>query len=73
MKDAHILIREDKVRTKFNDLLRQSREERHKMTDINAQLSKLQQTSLQQFGLTKRISASPKGMAQLHSRRANEV
>ena len=54
VKDASILIDEDTLRTQFNDLLKQSRERRQKMVDTNVQLDKLQQASLQKFGLTKK-------------------
>jgi len=45
VKDAHILIEDENVRTRFNDLLHQSREQRQRMTDTNAQLAKLQKWS----------------------------
>jgi hypothetical protein len=54
VKDAHILVDDENVRARFNDLLHQSREQHQKMTDTNAQLAKLQQDGLQKFGLTKK-------------------
>jgi hypothetical protein len=54
VKDAHIPVDDDNVRTRFNDLLHQSCEQHQKMTDTNAQLAKLQQDGLQKFGLTRK-------------------
>lgn len=63
VKDGHILIGDDNVRTRFNDLLQQSREQHQKMTDSNAQLEKLLQDSLQKFGLTRKDVGIVKGTA----------
>jgi hypothetical protein len=54
VKEARILIDDGDVRASFNDLLQQSREQHRKMADTNAQLAKLQQDSLQKFGLTRK-------------------
>lgn len=53
VKDAHILIGDQNVRTQFDDLLHQSRGERQRMTDTNAQIAKLQIEGLEKFGLTR--------------------
>ena len=54
VKDAHILIEDKSVRTRFNELLQQSRAQRQRMRETNAQLAKLQQDGLQKFGLTRK-------------------
>lgn len=54
VKDAHILIEDDSVRTRFNDLLHQSRGQRQRMADTNAQIAKLRKEGLQKFGLTRK-------------------
>ena len=54
VKDTHILVDDDNVRARFNDLLNQSRGQHQKMTETNAQLAKLQQDGLQKFGLTRK-------------------
>jgi hypothetical protein len=59
VKDAHILVDDESVRTRFNDLLHQSREQHRRMTDTNAQLAKLQQDGLKKFGLTRKDVGQP--------------
>lgn len=54
MKDEHILIEDENVRTRFNELLHQSRGQRHRMTETNAQIAKLQNDVLQRLGLTRK-------------------
>jgi hypothetical protein len=54
VKNAHILIDDDNVRTRFNDSLHRAREQQKKFGDANAQLAKLQQEELQKLGLTKK-------------------
>lgn len=54
VKDAHILIDDENVRTRFNVLLNQSQGQRQRMRDTNAQLAKLQQGGLKKFGLTRK-------------------
>jgi hypothetical protein len=54
VKGAHIVIDDENVRTRFNDLLHQSREQRQRMIDTNAQLAKLQNDVLQKYGLTRK-------------------
>jgi hypothetical protein len=53
VKDAQIVIDDENVRTQFDDLLHQSRGERQRMTDTNAQIAKLQKEGLQNFGLSR--------------------
>jgi hypothetical protein len=59
VKDAHILVDDENVRTRFNDLLHQSREQHRRMTDTNTQLAKLQQDGLKKFGLTRKDAGQP--------------
>jgi hypothetical protein len=59
VKDAHILVDDENVRTRFNDLLHQSREQHRRMTETNAQLAKLQQDGLKKFGLTRKDAGQP--------------
>jgi hypothetical protein len=54
LKDGHILIEDESVRERFNDLLHQSREERQRIRDTNAQLAKLQRDVLEKYGLTRK-------------------
>lgn len=54
VKDEHILIEDENVRTRFNELLHQSRGQRHRMTETNAQIAKLQNDVLQKLGLTRK-------------------
>jgi len=54
VKDAHILIEDENVRTRFNELLHQSRGQHQRMTETNAQMAKLQKDGLQKFGLTRK-------------------
>jgi hypothetical protein len=54
VKDRHILIEDESVRARFNDLLHQSREERQRIRDTNAQLAKLQRDVLEKYGLTRK-------------------
>lgn len=54
VKDAHILIEDENVRTRFNELLAQSRGQRQRMRETNAQMAKLQKDGLQKFGLTRK-------------------
>jgi hypothetical protein len=59
VKDAHILVDDEKVRTRFNDLLHQSREQHRRMTETNTQLAKLQQDGLKRLGLTGKDAGLP--------------
>jgi hypothetical protein len=52
VKDTQLLIDDSSVRTPFNELLRESREQQQKMRDTNSQMAKLQQVGLQKLGLT---------------------
>lgn len=54
VRDAHILIEDESLRTRFNDLLHQSHGQRQRMTDTNAQIAKLQKDGLQKLGLTRK-------------------
>lgn len=54
VRDAHILIEDENVRTRFNELLHQSRGQRQRAMETNAQLAKLQKEGLQKFGLTRK-------------------
>jgi len=63
VKDAHILIEDENVRTRFNDLLHQSRGQRQRITDTNAQIAKLQKDGLQKFGLTRKDFGEPSDSA----------
>jgi hypothetical protein len=54
VKDAHILIEDENVRTRFNELLHQSRGQHQRMKETNAQIAKLQKDDLQKFGLTRK-------------------
>lgn len=54
VKNEHVIIDDANMRAQFNNLLRESREQRKKMTDANTELAKLQNEGFQKFGLTKK-------------------
>lgn len=54
LKDAHILIEDENVRTRFNELLHESRGQHQRMTQTNAQIAKLQKDGMQKLGLTRK-------------------
>jgi hypothetical protein len=54
VKDAHLLIDDEKIRGQFNDLSKIATSDRQKMRESNAQLAKLQNENLSKLGLSRK-------------------